>query len=95
MVRRLDVYEDCYMSEQEDGEYVRFSDYDALAARLIEVLEAIGDPYNELDHAVLDRLLRDLGPDFCDTTRWWARLSAKKSGTPPAAPAISDKQASS
>jgi hypothetical protein len=68
----------------EDIEVVLASDYDALAAHLVEVLEAIGDPYNELDHAVLDRLLRDLGPDFCDTTRWWARLSAKKSDTPPA-----------
>jgi hypothetical protein len=40
------------------------------------VLDALGDPVHYLGTDLLDTLLRDLGPELCDTLRWYQTSAA-------------------
>jgi hypothetical protein len=47
-----------------------------LRGLLRDVLDALGDPVHDLGTNMLDTLLRDLGPEFCDTLRWYQTSAA-------------------
>ncbi len=47
-----------------------------LRGLLRDVLDALGDPVHDLGTDLLDILLRDLGPEFCDTMRWYQTSAA-------------------